>query len=308
MEPWRAPRHGGMRGSFAARQRRPGFRDRAEDARSLHPGYGLATDFDAQRGLMKNIDVLFLHGIGGAARIWGPQQASFAQASFRPVAIDLPGYGARPPVDALSFELLATDAEDTIDRARLDRPVLVAHSMGGMIAQTMLRRRPHGYRAVVLSGTSPAFGNPSGDFQKKFLADRLGPLAAGKTMPELARAIVDGMMGPAPDPAGRALAVDCMGAVPAATYRASVLCLIAFDERGNLGSIEVPVLALAGAHDRNAPSAMMERMAAKIPGARYVCLPGVGHLPNLEAPALFDGAILDFLRSIPAHGDTGTAR
>ena len=37
-------------------------------------------------------------------------------------------------------------------------------------------------------------------------------------------------------------------------------------------------------------------MAGKIPGARYVCLPGVGHLPNLEAPAAFDAAILDFLR------------
>jgi pimeloyl-ACP methyl ester carboxylesterase len=40
----------------------------------------------------------------------------------------------------------------------------------------------------------------------------------------------------------------------------------------------------------------MERMAGKIPGASYVCLPGVGHLPNLEAAAAFDGAILDFLR------------
>jgi pimeloyl-ACP methyl ester carboxylesterase len=40
----------------------------------------------------------------------------------------------------------------------------------------------------------------------------------------------------------------------------------------------------------------MERMAARIPGACYVCLPGVGHLPYLEAAAAFDGAILDFLR------------
>jgi 3-oxoadipate enol-lactonase len=40
---------------------------------------------------------------------------------------------------------------------------------------------------------------------------------------------------------------------------------------------------------------MMERMATKIPGARYVCLPGVGHLPNLEAPAAFNAAVLAFL-------------
>jgi pimeloyl-ACP methyl ester carboxylesterase len=42
----------------------------------------------------------------------------------------------------------------------------------------------------------------------------------------------------------------------------------------------------------------MERMASKIPGARYVCLPGLGHLPNLEAPPAFDAAILQFLREV----------
>ena len=68
-----------------------------------------------------------------------------------------------------------------------------------------------------------------------------------------------------------------------------------FDERANLPNIEVPVLCLVGEHDRNAPPAMMERMAAKIPGARYVCLPGVGHLPNLETPAAFDAAVLALL-------------
>jgi pimeloyl-ACP methyl ester carboxylesterase len=43
---------------------------------------------------------------------------------------------------------------------------------------------------------------------------------------------------------------------------------------------------------------MMERMAGRIPGARYVCLPGLGHLPNLEAPAAFDAAVIEYLRSI----------
>ena len=37
-------------------------------------------------------------------------------------------------------------------------------------------------------------------------------------------------------------------------------------------------------------------VAGLIPGARYVCLAGVGHLPNLEAPRAFDAAVLDFLQ------------
>ena len=124
----------------------------------------------------------------------------------------------------------------------------------------------------------------------------LDPLDAGKTMPQLAGGIVDNMMGPAPDPAGRALAIEIMGATPASTYRAAVHCLVAFDERANLGSIRVPTLCLAAEHDRNAPAPMMERMAGKIPRARYVCLAGLGHLPNLENAAAFNSAVLDFLQ------------
>jgi 3-oxoadipate enol-lactonase len=247
------------------------------------------------------VPVVFLHGIGGAARVWGPQLKSFTHAGMHPVALDLPGFGARPPVMALDFAMLAQDVEDAIARGALHRPILVGHSLGGMIAQTMLRRRPQGYRAVVLSGTSPAFGNPSGEFQKKFVADRLEPLTRGRTLPQIAPEIVAGLMGPSPDPRARALAESCMAAVPAVTYEACVRCLVAFDERANLGRIEVPVLCLAGEHDRNAPAAMMQRMAGKIPGARYVCLAQVGHLANLEDPHAFDSAILDFLREIFQH-------
>lgn len=241
------------------------------------------------------IQVVFLQGIGGAARLWEPQVKSFRAAGYQPVALDLPGYGARPPVDAMTFDMLAADVETAIDAHKLDRPVIVGHSLGGMIAQTCLRRRPEGYCAVVLSGTSPAFGNPGGDFQKKFVADRLGPLDAGHTMAEMAPGIGDQIMGPNADPANRALLVDVMGAISPRTYRAAVQCLVSFDERANLGHIGVPVLCLVGELDRNAPPPVMERMAGKIPGAKFVCLPGLGHMPNLEAPGAYDRAIFDFL-------------
>ena len=102
-------------------------------------------------------------------------------------------------------------------------------------------------------------------------------------------------MGPSQDAAGRAHAIEVMSSVPADTYRAAVRCLIGFDERPNLARIAIPVLCLAGERDPNAPTAVVERMAAKIPGARYICLPNVGHLPNLEDKTAFDAAVLGFL-------------
>ena len=239
------------------------------------------------------IPVVFLHGIGGGARSFAPQMESFAAAGYQPVALDLLGYGGRSPVTAMSFDALAEDVEASI--AALERPVLVGHSMGGMVVQTLLRRRPDNYRAAVLSCTSPAFGNPAGDFQKKFVADRLAPLDAGKTMADAAPGAADNVMAPNADPAGRALFIEQYAAVPAATYRAAVQCLVTFDERANLPNIKVPTLCLAAEHDRNAPWPVVEKMASKIPGAYYFCLPGLGHMPNLEAPAAFDAAIFSFL-------------
>ena len=148
------------------------------------------------------IPIVFLHGIGGGARSFAPQIASFAAAGYQPVALDLPGYGARTPVEAMSFAALAGDFELTIAQSRLDRPVLVGHSMGGMVVQTMLRRKPDDYAAAVLSCTSPAFGSPAGDFQKKFVADRLAPLEAGRRMADIAPDVADSLMGPNADPAG----------------------------------------------------------------------------------------------------------
>jgi 3-oxoadipate enol-lactonase len=241
--------------------------------------------------------VVFIHGIGGAARIWQVQLTTFSAAGYTCMAVNLPGYGGRHPVQEVTFEDLAADVEATIASHGLKQPALIGHSLGGMIAQTMLRRRPDAYGAAVLCCTSPAFGNPAGDFQKKFVADRLGPIAAGRTMMDLAPAIVDEIIGPTPDAAARARAVEIMGATPDDTYSAAIRCIIHFDERGHLANIRVPVLCLAGEHDRNAPPPMMERMATKIPGARYVRLPGVGHLPNLESPKAFDAAVIEFLAS-----------
>jgi pimeloyl-ACP methyl ester carboxylesterase len=107
-------------------------------------------------------------------------------------------------------------------------------------------------------------------------------------------------MGPVADPQNRALLVEVMGAISPRTYRAAVQCLVGFDERANLGHIRVPVLCLVGSLDRNAPPAVMERMAGKIPGARYACLDGLGHMPNLEAPQRYDAAIIEFLRAVTA--------
>ena len=75
---------------------------------------------------------------------------------------------------------------------------------------------------------------------------------------------------------------------------------VTFDRRANLPNILVPTLLVAGEHDRNAPPAVMKKMADAIPNSSYLELKGIGHLQNLEAPDDFDSLVLNFLALPPA--------
>ena len=241
--------------------------------------------------------LIFLHGIGGAARAWRQQLATFG-GRFRTIAWDMPGYGGSAPLASVSIVTLADALQDFLGQIGATKPILVGHSIGGMIVQQWLVKHPAHARAVVLAQTSPAFGRAEGDWQRSFIDARLGPLDRGETMASLAPTLVKDLVGDDPDTAGMALARDCMASVPAATYRATMLALLGFDQRAALKDIKVPTLALSGSKDNNAPAPMMAKMASFIPSASYVEIEGAGHLVNLERPATFDAALDQFLRTI----------
>jgi 3-oxoadipate enol-lactonase len=240
--------------------------------------------------------LVFLHGIGGAARAWRGQLEAFGDR-YRSIAWDMPGYGGSAPLPAVSIATLADALQDFLQQIRVTKPILVGHSIGGMIVQQWLTKYPDVAAAAVLAQTSPAFGKPDGDWQKSFIGARLGPLDRGETMASLAPALVRELVGDDPDAGGMVIARDCMAAVPEATYRATMLALLGFDQRGALKNIAVPTLVLSGSRDNNAPAPMMAKMASYIASAKYVELEGVGHLANLERPDAFNAALESFLKT-----------
>jgi 3-oxoadipate enol-lactonase len=240
--------------------------------------------------------LVFLHGIGGAARAWRGQIEAFS-ARYHAIAWDMPGYGGSAPLPTVSIAALADALRDFLQQVGASKPILVGHSIGGMIVQQLLANSADIPSAVVLAQTSPAFGKPDGDWQKSFIDARLGPLDRGETMASLAPTLVKELVGDDPDASGMNLARDCMAAVPEATYRATMLALLGFDQRNVLKNIAVPTLVLSGSKDNNAPAPMMAKMATYIPQAEYVELEGVGHLANLERPGQFNAALDQFLRA-----------
>lgn len=239
--------------------------------------------------------VLMLHGIGGGHLAFAPQVETLASSGYRAVAWDMPGYGHSAPIEPYTFKGLAQSCINLIERLQCGDVTLVGHSMGGMVAQEVMARRPELVNRLVLCGTSPSFGKPHGAWQREFIAQRTAPLDAGKSMAELAEVLVPQMVGPGSLPEGVRLATLCMSQVPASTYRRALEALVTFDRRANLTQIRLPTLLVAGEHDRNAPPSVMKKMAQAIPNSTYLEMRGIGHLQNLEAPDDFDGLLLNFL-------------
>ncbi|MEY4883926.1 MAG: hypothetical protein RIS34_1780 [Pseudomonadota bacterium] len=240
--------------------------------------------------------VFLLHGVGGGKAAWLDSLQPLADAGFQAVAWDMPGYGESPPLDPCTNAALAHSLEQLIDHVGAARNVLVGHSMGGMVAQEAVALFAQKIHGLVLSGTTAAFGKPGGEWQQQFLNSRFAPLDAGVGMAGLARTLVPGMVAPQAGVTAIDAAASLMAGVPEASYRAALSAIVSFNRVSNLVNIRVPTLCIAGEYDQNAAPLVMKKMAECIAGAQYLCLPGVGHLANMERPDAFNEVVLKFLK------------
>jgi len=246
-------------------------------------------------GSFNGTTVFLLHGAFGAKVNWRAQIQALARSGYRVVAWDAPGYGLSPLPEGFGIDLCAQALARLIDKEGGPRNVVMGHSMGGFIAQRAWVYAPERIQAYVLSATSAAFGKSDGDFQREFVRARVAPLDAGRSLPEHAPGMLRRMMGQGATGPAVDLVISTVSLMREDTFRAAVAAIASYEGRSLLSSLNVPVLCIAGELDTTAPAAVMEKMAAKIAGAEFVALQGVGHFGWAEAPERFNGVVLFFL-------------
>jgi pimeloyl-ACP methyl ester carboxylesterase len=228
--------------------------------------------------------------------MWSRQVAALSPR-FRVIAPDYPGLGkSTPRPEPSTMEVLAEQVLGLLGSVRVDRAVVVGLSMGGYLSFELYRQRPGLFRGLALCDTRPGADTPEGAAGREAFARN----ALDKGLHWVADEMTPKLLRPQPDPAAvrevRALIGQGTPAGVAAAQRGMARRP---DSTPTLAAIACPTLVVVGAEDTLTPPAEAEKMVAGIKGARLARIPGAGHLPNVENPAAFDAALLDFVNGLP---------
>ena len=263
--------------------------------------------------------VVLLHGKNFHAGTWAKTISSLNRSGFRVVAPDQIGFGksSKPERYQFTFNQLAANTRALLASLGVARSVVVGHSMGGMLAvryalaypdatERLLLVDPIGledYAALVPPRTVDAwYAQELKQTPESVQAYQRDAYYGGAWKPEYAehtRLLAGWTRGPE---------------WPRVAWDAALTTDMIFTQPvvGDLSRLRVPTRLVIGLRDRTAlgkPFAKPEVQATmgdyprlgkeaqrRIPGAELVELPGVGHVPQVEAFPAFEKALLQFVR------------
>jgi pimeloyl-ACP methyl ester carboxylesterase len=228
--------------------------------------------------------VILVHGAGGSRLDWSPQLRR--EPSLNLVAVDLPGHGKSPGEGRNHVAEYAADIAGLIDALEWPKAIIVGHSMGGAIAQTMALDTATKVAGIILVGTGAKLPvNPDiinrvvdepevvfGLFKKwlwgKNVSDdmrELGYQRLMETAPEITQ--------------GDYAACD------------------KFDVRQRLGEIAVPTLVIGGTDDKMTPYKFSVYLQEQIINASLATVEEAGHMMALEQPEMVVEAVMNWLKT-----------
>ena len=225
--------------------------------------------------------VLFLHGMNGQSGSWYHQFNALSE-KYRVIAWDAPGYGSSTPCRGDIGDLAAI-AFELVDRIRAEQPLVVGHSMGGVIAGRLAIDHPAEILGLVLSCSHGGWADTPGRPLRSRYLKRLEELRS-MSPPEYAALRASKMVSSRTDPAVR----EFLAAMSEAITPAAMETVGRANQEANnlprLAKLDIPVIVLQAEHDTVIKPDRTEAMLEQLPNARRIELKGVGHAPYVEDP------------------------
>jgi pimeloyl-ACP methyl ester carboxylesterase len=240
-------------------------------------------------GESRRLPLVFVHGAGGSSVLW-MDQVRRLQDRRRVIAPDLPGHGQSDrwhPPEEVSIAMYR-DAIGTIcSTLKIDKVVLIGHSMGGQVALACAAAWPERVSGLVLVGTGARIPVAPKVFTvlKDDFAHAGEWLQRVAWSPATPREVVEKWQG---------LVFNAEQEIAIADFRA----VERFDGEPLGAKVRCPTLVLVGADDLLTPPSLTKLLTAQIRGAEQRILPQAGHMLTLEQPEAFHRSLDEFLLQV----------
>ena len=249
--------------------------------------------------------IVLLHGIFAEKDHW----VDFARpltGTWRVIAPDLPGFGdsGRHAHEPYDYEAQVARLGAFLDALQLRRVHLAGNSMGGTLAVMFARQYPERVVSVALIGAPHGLRTPEPSTMDALIDAGQAPLVAAT--PEQFNAMLELVFARRPWIPGPIMQRSRDTALHNASsnlrvWHEQLQHRYLLDER--IEGLATPTLALWGQADRVFHPSGLQRLRERVPGAQLKALPGLGHLPMMEAPRETAMAYTHFLHSlVPARG------
>jgi pimeloyl-ACP methyl ester carboxylesterase len=305
-------------GTFAAGLAALVVRSKTRRAEKENPPRGAFIEVDGvklhyvDRGMGQ--PVVLLHGNGTMSQDFDLSGVlDIVAQRYRVIAFDRPGYGysTRPRDRTWTPEAQAQVLHEALARLGVERPVVVGHSWGTLVALALALLHPAQVKSLVLlSGyyfptvrlDVPILSSPAIPILGGLMRHTISPLLGRATWPALAQR----MFGPAPVPRRFAAFPKWLSLRPsqlhASAAEAALLIPAAASLSRRYAEVRTPAILLAGTADRVVGSQHSERLHAKLPRSVLRIVPATGHMFHYLWPRKVVAAIDQ------AAGDAGTIR
>ncbi|MGB8433737.1 MAG: alpha/beta hydrolase [Burkholderiales bacterium] len=247
--------------------------------------------------------LVYLHGIGSQSGSW-VQQFEGLTGDFRAIAWDAPGYGDSDPIETESpaASEYAARLGSFLAELGIGRPVIVASSLGALIATSYAATRPEGVAGLVLLNPAGGYGLAEPSTREEKLAARLARLA--RLGPRgMAENLPAGMLSEGASKTARGIASWSQARIDPHGYAQAARMLAHGTLVKDAARYDGPVLVVAASADTITPAQDCESIARAFPHATFQLLDGPGHLSYVEAPEIVNALIAKFATTCTKGGE-----
>lgn len=250
------------------------------------PFADLGTDrlYYVQQG-EQGLPVIFVHGSAGSHLVWWNQVAGLKDTA-RAIAFDLPGHGKSSGSGRDSVPAYADIVVRLLDALGVERAMVVGHSLGGAIAQTVALTHPDRVAALGLIGTGARL---------RVLPAILEGVLSPEDFDKTAELVTENTYAAPINPELRRRSLEQFKACPPSIIHGDFAACNVFDVMARLGEIHAPTLIVCGKDDRMTPVKYSEFLASKIAQSQLVVIDGAGHSVMLEQPEKVNQALVEFV-------------